>query len=70
MAQFLLKLLLNRDFLLCTTISTDLTAEYHSLYVKESESEILERSRSEILVRSESDILPLTPQPCSKQTIC
>jgi len=33
-----------------------LTAEFHSLYVKESESEILKKS--------ESDILPPTPQPC------
>ena len=34
------------------------TVEFHSLYVKESESEILERSELE------SDILPPTPQPC------
>ena len=56
-----------------------LTATFHSLYVKELESEILERpeseilerwsrdSESEILERSklelESDILPPTPQP-------
>jgi len=30
-------------------ISIDLTAKFHSLYVKESESEILERWESEIL---------------------
>jgi len=35
----------SRDFLLCTTISIDLTAKFHSLYVKESESE---RPESEI----------------------
>ena len=42
-----------------------LTAEFHSLYVKESGSEILERSESEILEsrESESDISPPTPQP-------
>ena len=39
--------------MLCTTISIDFN-KFHSLYVKESESEILERS----------DILPSTPQPC------
>jgi len=33
------------------------TAKFHSLYVKESESEILERS----------DILPQTPQPCLRE---
>jgi len=35
-----------------------LTAKFHSLCVKESESKILERS--------ESDILPPAPQPCEK----
>ena len=56
----------NRNFLLSTTISIDLTAKFHSFYVKESELEILERSESEILeaLESESDILPTTPQPC------
>jgi len=39
------------DFLLCTTISIDLAAKFHSLCVKESESE------SEILERSESEIV-------------
>ena len=52
-----------------------LTAKVHSLYVKESESEILERLGLEILKswcqkfgksELESDILPLTPQPWSK----
>jgi len=66
--------------LLCTTISIDFNSQFHFLYVKESESEILERpesgvgnfgkleSESEILERleleSESDILPPTPPPC------
>jgi len=49
----------NRGFLLCTTTSIDFNSRFHSLYVKESESEILERSELE----SESDILPPTPQP-------
>ena len=40
---------------MCTRFPLFLTAKFHSLCVKESESEILERS--------ESDILPPTPQP-------
>jgi len=42
-----------------------LATKLNSLYVKESEWEILETSESEILKRSElkSDILPPTPQP-------
>jgi len=32
--------------MLCTMISIDLTDKFHSLYVKESESEILGRSES------------------------
>jgi len=37
----------NRHFLLCTTFPLILTVQFHSLYVKESESEILERLESE-----------------------
>jgi len=55
MVQFLFKFV-ETDFLQCTTISIDLTAKFHSLYVKESE--ILERSESQLV----SDILPPTSQ--------
>ena len=61
MVQFLMKLLLIQiilavyhDFHRVLDATKLLTAELHSLYVKESESEILNRS--------ESDILPPTPQ--------
>jgi len=59
--NFLWNFCWNREFLLCTTISTELVAtkflaaKLHSLYPEESE--ILERSDLE------SAILPLTPQP-------
>jgi len=57
MVQFLLKLLLKQISCCVPRLPLILTAKFHSLYVKESESEIWKcRSR-------ESDILPLTPQP-------
>ena len=48
-----------------------LTAKFHSLYVKESESEILGRSESGVgdFGKSESEILPPAPQPWSKNRI-
>jgi len=56
MVQFLLKLLLKQISCCAPRFQLILTAKFHSPYVKESESEILERS--------ESDILHPTPQPC------
>jgi len=64
-AQFLIKLLLKQNSccaprfpLSVTAVATNfLAAKLHSLYGKESQSEILERS---VL---ESDISPPTPQP-------
>ena len=53
--QFLLKVLLKQISCCAPRFPLILTAKFHSLEVKESESEILERS--------ESDILPPTPQP-------
>jgi len=53
MVQFLLKLLLKQISCCAPRFALILQAKFHSLYVKESESEILERL----------DILPPTPQP-------
>ena len=55
MVQFLLKLLQKENSCCAPRFPLILKAEFHTLYVKESE--ILERSKSE------SDILPPTPQP-------
>ena len=55
MVQFFLKLLLKHVSCCAPRFPLILTVKFHSLYVKESQSEILERS--------ESDILPPTPQP-------
>jgi len=49
MVQFLLKLLLKHISCCAPRFPFILTAKLHSLYVKESESGILERSESEIL---------------------
>ena len=46
--------------MLCTTISIDFNRKFHSLYVKESESEILERSELE------SKILPRLRNPAGR----
>jgi len=72
MVRFLLKLMLKQIYCCTPWFPLILTAEFHSLDVKESESEILERPEleifeswsreSEILERLESDILLLTPQ--------
>jgi len=59
MVRFLLKLLLKQISCYAPRLPLILTAKFHSLYVEESESGILERSELE----SESDILPPTPQP-------
>ena len=70
MERFILKLSLKQISCCEPRFPLILTAKVHSLYVKESESVILEsssRSReSENLERSEleSNILPLTPQSC------
>ena len=65
MMQFILKLLLKQrfaavdhDFHWLLIAKRLLTAKLHSLYIKESESELLESSESKILERSEleSDI--------------
>jgi len=65
MVQFLLKLFFKQISCCVPQFPLILTAKFHSHYVKELESEILEISESEILERSgsESDILPPTPQP-------
>ena len=62
MVQFLLKFLLKQIFCCAPRFWLILIAKRHSLYVKESESEILERSVSEL----EWDILLPTTQPCFK----
>jgi len=54
MVQVLLKLLLKQISCCVPRSPLILTAEFQSLYVKESESEILERP----------DVLLTTPQPC------
>jgi len=73
MVQFLVILLLKQrllalyhDFHVMLDATKFLTAKIHSLYVKESESEILERSE----LKSESDIFPATPQPCYTLRCC
>jgi len=66
MVQFLLKLLLKQISCCVPRFPLILTAKFHSLYVKESASEILESWESEILKRP-SDILAPTPQPCCQQ---
>jgi len=61
MVQFLLKLLLKQIFCCAPRFPLILTAKFHSLYVKESELEILERSESAVGVwnfgKSVSEIL-------------
>ena len=58
MIQFLLQFVETKISCCAPRFPLILTAKFHSLCVKESESKILERS--------ESDILPPAPQPCEK----
>jgi len=59
MVQFLLKRLLQQISCCAPRFPLILAAKFHSLDVKESDSEILKWS--------ETDILPPTPQPCPCQ---
>ena len=58
MIQFLLQFVETKISCCAPRLPLILTAKFHSLCVKESESKILERS--------ESDILPSGPHPCEK----
>ena len=57
MVQFRLKLLLKQISCCAPRFPLILTTKFHSLYVEESEWEILDRPESEILDRPESEIL-------------
>jgi len=70
--QFLLKLLLKHICCCAPRFPLILKAKLHSLYVKESESEIWKGRgwESESAILEKSDILPPTPQPCMSDLQC
>jgi len=73
MYNFFSNFCLNRDLLLCTTISIDFNRQNFIPFVLRSGSRKSWKGRSresEVLERLEPDNLPPTPQPCSQGWIC